>query len=403
MPIINTERFVDALVKSPSLVLESTVGWDGNPVMYPKRTWRSPLSLRERIIRALGKAGAVVEGDRSHAIYTQKFDRESALQVYEDIKEHIKARGMLEAKELRPWQIDPEVYGSLDPNVPWLGFEFETGWKDTKARADAIEHCWNTWDNVVFDSEGEGGAPVEITFAPAELSKYEDGTADAYQFVEFLNGNKNTSKGTNMMVGTHVNISLPFMRGFSVGGGRDYIKMGKLGVMMGRTIGTLGPQNSVEGNENRRKYFGRERLYAGAYPGDGMTWMEFKVFRTTYDLEQFKTYLATSKALVRCLQALYDNSDNFTKKGWSQYYVSNFKEMIDDESVEPVLEKEEDRFSVDFNGRPVPTFLNYYDDEDDYDDDDDYEDEEDDDWEPDDEPEEELCSCEACTAARASF
>lgn len=224
-----------------------------------------------------------------------RVDRASALAAYEKIRGYIRERGFLPGKFLRPWFVDKNIYAGLDRSQPWWGFEFETGYRSQEQRAEVIDHVWNTWNNVAFDSEGEGQAAVEITFAPQEMSKYLDGTADAFKFMEYLTGNPRTYRGQNESVGTHINLSDPCMTPRNVDA---------IATSLSRSIAAL-PTTIPAVGDVRLYMFGRSRIYGGfnGHEEHGSVWVEGKLFRTTYDVEVFKRYLKVCEGLTRCMHA----------------------------------------------------------------------------------------------------
>lgn len=308
MGIINREVFVDLLVNSP----------------VPRRDdygMHYGVAPGQRSIRAELQAATGIE---QHKLMG-RIDRESAMQMYDQIRAYIGERGYLRGKYLRPWLIDPGLYGRLDRNEPWWGFEFETGWKDQEARKRAVYHTWDTWDNVAFDSEGEGSA-VEITFAPQELSKYAAGEADAYKFAEFLANSKDTYNGGDARVGTHLNISHPQLV-------PQNLVQSVAG--MNRTLAHLPLKDGKI--DVRKLMFGRSALYGGFFNGQGgAAYTEGKLFRTTYDFEQFRTYLQTCDALTSALTALVNADPAQASVARPTPYVSNLYAVFKG-AEEPVI------------------------------------------------------------------
>ena len=249
------------------------------------------------------------------------FNRESALEVYGQIKEMAKRRGWFGGKAMRPWIIDRQLLDNLDRTQPWWGFEFECGFASEQQRSDVIEYVWDTWDGVTFDSEGEEYAS-EITFVPSELSTYEDGTAPALQFMQYINDNKLGHNTGRSGVGTHLNLSLPEFSQYEV--------ISRVSSGLNNTLGVM-PQNNTQGENLRLKLFGRSSLYGGFYPQE--RYIEGKLFRTTYNIDKFRTYLNTSRVITRCAQVL----SALPAMPGVVVYVNNFAEMCEDESVEPIL------------------------------------------------------------------
>lgn len=207
--------------------------------------------------------------------------------VLKTLRDGLTHNGFFQGKILRPWEFDDNVYAKLDQDAVWWGWEFETGYTTHEERASVVGYTWDNFDNVTFDSEGEGLYPSEITFSPAEDYKFFGKEADAYKFVEYLTENRLGYNGGDNNIGTHINISSPGMRK-----NRDTIS--PLVRVLNRTLAAT-PKKYFE------ELFGRGRLYGGFY--EQMGWIEGKVFRTTYNVEQFERYVAVAAALSRVIRA----------------------------------------------------------------------------------------------------
>jgi hypothetical protein len=247
-----------------------------------------------------------------------RVNREAAVQVYGQIKDYIVRNGYLPGKYLRPWELDRQLYERLNRKEPWWGFEFETGYKSHEDRAAVINHVWDSWDNVVFDSEGEGRAAVEITFAPQEMSKYLNGTADAFKFVEYLTGNQRVQNNGNANVGTHINFSHPLLTGANIG---------NVCIGLARSIAALPMKQG--GNDTRMFMFGRSKLYGGFFEQAVGTsvWLEGKLFRTTYDIATFKRYLKVCEGLTKCMGVLCEQPTKMVDRRTHVAYVTNLYDV----------------------------------------------------------------------------
>lgn len=321
MGILNKERFVDILVAAePAKVDKWGYVRGGSPIR--------------------GQLNLIVRRPDIHQV---QFDRESALEMYDQIKAYISRVGYLPGKYLRPWDLDPQLYAGLDRTKAWWGFEFETGYRTREARSQVVEHVWETWDNVVFDSEGEGNAGVEITFGPQEMDKFDDGTAQAYQFVEYLDSIPELvdNRGAEG-VGLHINMSIPEM---------DRNNINYIAYSLARSVAAL--PVDMNGENVRMKLFGRTRIYGGFFPqvGNDGVWIEGKSFRTTYKVEQFKQYLKTCAALtaIAKLVALDSMKPRQMKVGQEKMYphVTNLYEMVTDGAVPVVVWEKYIRDGID--------------------------------------------------------
>lgn len=276
MPILNTERFIEI-------------------AGGPKGT-----ALKQEIQRAINAGPG--------ALWLHRNDRETLLNCYAQIKAHITEHGWVNGKLLRPWMIDDQLYAGLNRDEVWWGFEFETGYKGYAERGTAIEYVWDNFEGVCFDSEGEGAAAVEITFAPQERSKFLDGTAQAGRFMRWLSDNRKLSQKTNSTaIGTHINISAP---------GQTPENNGKVSKAMNLTLARIPRQRADVGNV-RQLMFGRSQLYGGfgGHVHNTAAWLEGKLFRTTYDFTQFQQYVQTCDAFSKALLAIVNFYSGNHEKG----------------------------------------------------------------------------------------
>jgi hypothetical protein len=218
-----------------------------------------------------------------------KVDRESALVVAAELRRYIVDNQGQMNKGFRPWDVAPETMAHLDRKEPWWGFEFETGWKNKASRGKALAFAYDNFDGAMFDGEGEGGFPVEITFMPAEMSKYENGTSDAHRFMQWVNDNPDLiHKGAGNDVGCHLNMSHPYVD--------SHQKAVALAKFLNRSL-----YWTVLVNGQRKEMFGRETIYAGffAQHGGGNSWVEFKGYRTAYTMAEFQRYMKSCAGLQK--------------------------------------------------------------------------------------------------------
>lgn len=251
-------------------------------------------------------------------------NREAVEKVLNAVKIFAKNRGCMPShKGLRPYYYDD--LSNLNREQAWWGFEFECGFSSSQARADAIEYAWEVADGVTFDGEGEGDWRSEVTFLPAEESKFDDGTAPAYKFMQWCSDHPDSMyRGANQMIGTHLNLSHP---------GLDNNNVYPVVYALNNSVHHL--PFEMEGENVREAMFGRSRIYAGAFSrsGGNKRWIEMKLFRTTYNMEQFKTYIKTAKALTRCVEALLADGATGSE---NRKYIANLYEVWKD-GVEPIV------------------------------------------------------------------
>jgi hypothetical protein len=291
MPLVNRELFAQEVVNNPG-ALRYLAGRYGAPF------------------------GATAQAMRDGVI---KVNRESALALLDQVGVAC-VGGFQMGKSMRPWDITPKVFDKLDRAKPWWGFEFETGWCSRDAYKEAVRYVWDNFDGCMFDSEGEGANAVEITFCPSEMHTYLDGTAPAYKFIEWMDANKHLPyNGGGNDVGTHLNMSDPRFNA-------DRQTVRQLVQFLNRTL-----HFTVAVNGQRKKMFGRESVYAGFFHNESNNganhWMEFKGFRTTYNLEEFQNYIKTAAALQKVVDLFFDKGwDAVAGKGVSNLYDVAFND-----------------------------------------------------------------------------
>lgn len=273
-------------------------------------------SFRAELSSAMG-LGYYNRREMAQTLQQGNINREAALEVYAYAREYLVSNGFYDYKALRPWDWDRNALTSLDPNQAWWGFEFETGYESEEDRATMIRFAWDAFDGMCFDAEGEGGVYSEVTFSPAERSKFLDGTADAFKFMQYLNDNPQLVNNTGYsMVGTHLNLSVPWAR-------NNPTKNRDLEYLLNNTLHKI--------PFGRYTYFGRETLYGGAF--DQGTYVELKLFRTTYSMEQFQRYIKSADALTRIALAAESLEGSLLYT-----YCSNFAELWNNPEAVPVFE-----------------------------------------------------------------
>ena len=282
----------------------------------------------ENILRDANRSPFYTRGRNYYDDGTWNFDSvdvPAAFAMYEQLKERVLNTGYFGGKIFRPYDHTNVTDMGLDPSQPWVGFEFETGYASKDAMRKCLGYCWDNFDNVTFDGEGEGEHYSEVTFAPADLSSFVDGSAPAAQYMKFLSDNREmTYNSGESAIGTHVNISLPVMRGRSQ---QTAQMLSNITPVLNRSLGTLS-------NDDNLEFFGRERLYAGFFlnsDNHNNSWFEGKLFRTTYDYAQYQKYIRVSQGLVKAIEAL-------VAANGEGYYISNLFDLLSNpDDVEPVI------------------------------------------------------------------
>lgn len=281
-------------------------------------------------------------------------DVPAAFAMYEQLKERVLNTGYFGAKLFRPYDHTNVTDMGLDPSQPWIGFEFETGYASKDAMRKCLGYCWDSFDNVTFDGEGEGEYFSEVTFAPANLSSFVDQSAPAAQYMKFLSDNREmTYNSGESAIGTHVNISLPVMRGCTQQMAQTLYNITPA---LNRSLGTLSADDNLG-------FFGRERLYAGFFlnsDNHNNSWFEGKLFRTTYEYDVYQNYIRVSRGLVKAIEALVETNG-------TGYYISNLFDLLSNpDTVEPVIglsSSYPSTYTMNADGYPVDDSYDY----DDYD------------------------------------
>lgn len=299
MPLIREDIFVAEVMRDPRLLQNvlNYVGPEARQFIGGADVYWDDIEYRQRVKKAEPLTPAI------------------AKHLHSKIREALVDRQQQMHKGSRPWDFSPRTMEHLNRAEPWWGFEFETGWANQAARAEALAFTYDNFDGVMYDSEGEGAMAVEITFMPAERSKYLDGTADACRFMQWVDDHRQlTYKSNNANVGTHLNMSHP--------GIANQVKQEQITRLLNRTI-----MMTQKVNGQRAEMFGRETVYGGFYSqtAAGNVWTEFKGFRTPYTMEQFKKFLQVSEALQQVVE-LGLRRNELARSG-STMAVSNLYDM----------------------------------------------------------------------------
>lgn len=195
----------------------------------------------------------------------------------------------------RPWEL-VDVTSGLDPQQAWVGIEFETGWGTQDAYHRACNYVFDNFNHTVIDLEGYGGYAAEITFAPENLSTFDEGTSKMQQFLSWLNtdGPATLQNGPGYMIGTHANISTPAYRAMW-----DE-EAGPLNRILRRSLFLMRAAQLVE-------CFGRSPYGANNMMGSGTSkWIEFKLFDSTSNVEQFNRYVRSIKGLTKVIDKMIE-------------------------------------------------------------------------------------------------
>lgn len=212
-------------------------------------------------------------------------------------------------KQTRPWFVVD--FPALHPNDATLvGFEIETGFRTADARRNFLEWLWDNTDYVTVDREGCSNCPTEITFPPMTFSTLMGDNSPIKMMFErsaslaATDGLQTTRVSANddrgSCVGTHTNISTAAFRALS--GER---RRGVCNYLVGFFQSLTNQQRYAL--QGRAAYTTSVAQVRGGQ-GDGALRIEFKMFHTTTNLEQFNNYLLVSQRLAELIDGLAANS-----------------------------------------------------------------------------------------------
>lgn len=213
-------------------------------------------------------------------------------------------------KHDRPWVL-VDLTRALDPTQPWIGFEFETGFDDKDQYTKFINFLWNQ-DHTAIDREGTGKYPVEVAFAPQNLSDVLAGKSTLQQTIEFVEREgmkpaRNPTTFTKRDVGIHAGLSTPKQRALGDGALRE------LCVKLSRALG-----EHCEYGDNENKYeptkeqkellYGRSELYWGS-ANARHKYIELKMFRAIPETERIKGYIQVVARVAKLVDWWIDNPE----------------------------------------------------------------------------------------------
>lgn len=242
-------------------------------------------------------------------------------------------------KDTRPWFV-LDFPSLLPQGATMFGFEIETGFSSEHGKTSMMCWLWDNTDYTTVDREGCSSFPVEITFPPivAEQLLNEDNQllgwfrhnaslADNNRARTRIVGSREMTGGC---VGTHTNISTAAYRSAA----RPH-----------RTAAQRSLQTLFMGLTSSQKVhlFGRmpyiddvARGRGGEYNGgDGAARIEFKMFHTTLNIEQFKRYCKVSLRLAEVIDLCLIGNTPANSTAMFEYLTQDLpaRSVICDESV----------------------------------------------------------------------
>ena len=219
-----------------------------------------------------------------------------------------------EWKAFRPWDV-VDLTANLDPTKAWVGWEVETGWITSGARSAQIACFLNSWDYVCVDDEGPHYG-CEFTWSPKEADFYDE---DKHPLLFFTDNNdEHYDHNPDEHVGTHINISTPSSR-------EDGRCLMLVCAVFNRSLKEMSFSDKEE-------LFGRGRLYGGFF--DRRSWVEGKLFNSTYDEAQARHYIRVGQRLTELMEHICASaiaSGKFMQFGSTITNFANYLHGVDTE------------------------------------------------------------------------
>lgn len=280
-------------------------------------TWKTKPSFRSNIKYAL----MLPSGAKPTITYIDK--------MLEGVFDRIENNRM--GKGIRPWEIVDTTAG-LDPELPWIGIEFETGFDSSTDYHKVMNHLWKNHHNNAVDYEGCGEYPCEITFCPVDINAFGESSYNMDRLLTWMNAQsieQGYDDGDDDMeeVGIHVNISTAGMR-------TDEVKAGYICELLCATL----EDESVDVG----RFFGRHPygyFNVNGNSSNGQYWIEGKLFKSTHDMEQWEDYKITINNMALLVEHLATLTGNTLGSAGT---ITNFDE---------ILAGEIDAEQVQFSGR----------------------------------------------------
>lgn len=219
---------------------------------------------------------------------TTKFDEDAAQKwINYHHKQHLDHRL---TKHERPWDII-NITAKLDPAQPWVGIEYETGYRSKEAYQRVVNYLWQNIPWTAIDIEGGGNYPCEITFSPVNMNDFMSDDYKMDKLLRYMNGDGDAAKhGDGVFVGTHLNASTPAYRKM-----KDSLVI-QFNLDLRQLLKQIDKGSDVQ-------LFGRMPYGYNNAMGHGKTkWIEFKLFKSTGDMEQWQEYKAVMARIIQAIE-----------------------------------------------------------------------------------------------------
>lgn len=195
----------------------------------------------------------------------------------------------------RPWQI-VNITEKLDPAQPWIGIEYETGFREKATLDRVIHHVWDKYNNSAMDIEGCGNYPIEITFSPVNMTDFTSKSYNMDMLIKFMNRAKIEQhySHNSAPTGIHCNISTPTFRSGPTNG----LKRGDIVTILNASLGEMSM-------DDRDAVFNRDPYSGFFHQSSGNdNWIEGKVFCTTDELATYREYKDRIVNLANLIETL---------------------------------------------------------------------------------------------------
>lgn len=238
------------------------------------------------------------------ALFRRTSEEHSASE-FETVKNNF-MRGRV-GKATRPWFV-VDFTKILPTGATMFGFEIETGFGNETHQRNMMQWLWDNTDYVTADCEGCASVPTEITFPPLTLAEL-DGDNQLKHWLNYNNSIPSSQRAKTTVVsqshprggvvGTHVNISTAAYRSADAG------RRAEVAVEFSRFFRSLSPDQCLH-------LYGRQPYIEGVCQrrggqGDAADRIEFKMFHTTTNIEQFDNYCKVAKRLAELMDSLVGN------------------------------------------------------------------------------------------------
>ena len=191
----------------------------------------------------------------------------------------------------RPWNII-DVTQRLDETQAWFGLEFELGFNNRDDYRRVINYMWQRQPFSAIDTEGFGQYSAELTFSPVNGEDFLNEKSGMWQLLRYMKKHSIRFPRWSHNIGTHVNVSTPSFRALN---------------LEQQSVVTAAINNGLRNMPDSRKIdlFGRTPYgYGFLRHGGAKSWIEFKLFNSTNDINRFRGYKLVMKRIADLMEAI---------------------------------------------------------------------------------------------------